>query len=809
MPGGRDVRAGGAFVEIFTKDKALEAGLDRAAKRLKSFGDAANDVGKNMAKFTGLALAPIALAGRLFATMGDQIAKASVRTGIAAEQLSALRYAAEQSGTDFAGLENGVRHMQKTLTEAAAGSEEATDALRSLGLTVGDLSGLKPDEQFRLIADQIAKIPDATFKAATAMKVFGKSGTELLPLMEGGSAGIRELEQAAKRLGLTMDTATAKAAEEFGDRVDDLGKVAKMAAFNVGAALAPSLREVALATTAAAAKASEWIREHRDVVATAGKVVLGLATLTAGTAGLAFAVGKAAESLRLLARAASLAIAHPIVAGVTAAASAFLAARAAIDAYVGSLTRLNDASAAQLRAGDEQRSLDALRLQRLEQLAQKTEMSVDESREAKGLLDSLGKTYGDLGASVDVAAGRLVRFAQAQAKVNAALRASALAQVNAEIAEAKANLGKVGIDAKGDGVVAGLLSSAVVMTTGRTPGRFDPNAEENAAQRAAIRARLAALESRKAALAGGDSGAAVGESSEADRLRGALGRDPLTADQLNARKAAIDAAKQLAQLEEEERKKRGDAFDQQIRETRELAAEQIALIDRIAAGTEDTNALDRLRGRQTQIVADTEAKVLDLKRQQAEAAAKVREAQALATKDLARQLAEQQGDRVASAKLEAEIFRRRERARLDEAKLSPGARKQADRLIDQIGKGIEAQPGKEAKELVNQLHEQALEAAGDAAGAAKLRADQFRQEQAERIKGLGLTGKDLADAQSYVEQIAKRMEQPDVRATVQGTFNSAAVGYLGGGGDVLNRQLAVQQKIERNTNRQADGPRFR
>jgi hypothetical protein len=72
------------------------------------------------------------------------MAKAATRTGVSVEAISALAYAAKQSGTDLEGLENGLRKMSKLIVEAAKGSDGAVETLRLLGLTVEDLNGPEP-----------------------------------------------------------------------------------------------------------------------------------------------------------------------------------------------------------------------------------------------------------------------------------------------------------------------------------------------------------------------------------------------------------------------------------------------------------------------------------------------------------------------------------------------------------------------------------------------------------------------------------------------------------------------------------------
>jgi hypothetical protein len=71
--------------------------------------------------------------------------------------------------------------------------------------------------QFKVIGDNLAKVTDATTKASLAIDVFGKSGTQLLPLLADGEKGLQALEDRARDLGLTFSQEDADAATKFGD----------------------------------------------------------------------------------------------------------------------------------------------------------------------------------------------------------------------------------------------------------------------------------------------------------------------------------------------------------------------------------------------------------------------------------------------------------------------------------------------------------------------------------------------------------------------------------------------------------------
>ena len=271
------IRAGRAFVELFADDTKLVRGLRAAERKLKAFGSSVQAIGKGMFALGASVVTPLLAATGVFSEMGDQLAKMSGRTGISVESLSELGYAAEQSGADLGSLEAGVRRMQKFLTDAADGSSMATDTLNRLGVSLNMLTGLSPEAQFELLADRLSKIEDPTTRAATAMELFGKSGTSLLPMMQDGAKGIQELRDQARDLGLVISTEDAKAAEIFGDRLSDLWKVVKSGVFAIGAALAPLLIDLTKQAIRIAKTIADWVRENKALVVTVFKIAAAVA----------------------------------------------------------------------------------------------------------------------------------------------------------------------------------------------------------------------------------------------------------------------------------------------------------------------------------------------------------------------------------------------------------------------------------------------------------------------------------------------------------------------------------------------------
>jgi hypothetical protein len=276
MANARAIRAGAAYVELFINDSKLVRGLAKAGRKLKAFGDAITGWSQKMTAIGAAITAPLLGSAKMFASMGDQIAKMGRRTGVSVETLSELAYAADLSGASLETLEAGLRRMQRSIVEAAQGSQTAVDALALLGLTVENFRGLSPEQQFKLIAERISKIESPAVRAAAAMELLGRSGTQLLPLMADGARGIEALQQQARDLGLTMSTEDAHAAEALNDTFDTLWKVLKQGVFIIGSALAPALKAASEWITSTVVTTTAWIKENKGLVLTLLKVAAGI-----------------------------------------------------------------------------------------------------------------------------------------------------------------------------------------------------------------------------------------------------------------------------------------------------------------------------------------------------------------------------------------------------------------------------------------------------------------------------------------------------------------------------------------------------
>lgn len=176
----------------------------------------------------GIATAAAAATAALAAAVGtaahaaDQIGDVSEKLGVAPKALQELKFAAERTEVSFEGLQQGLKFLAKNAVEAADGNKELASAFG--GVSLRDAQGrIRASNELLVdLADKFAALPDAASKTNLAIKIFGRAGSELVPLLQRGSAGIQELSDRAAELGVVFSDETVIAAGEFDERLKDV-----------------------------------------------------------------------------------------------------------------------------------------------------------------------------------------------------------------------------------------------------------------------------------------------------------------------------------------------------------------------------------------------------------------------------------------------------------------------------------------------------------------------------------------------------------------------------------------------------------
>lgn len=239
--GGVNVEIGGSTTKLegaISSSKAIvQRGMDTIQGAAQAVQGYLSMLGINA--FAGYIKGAIDAAGEL--------ADLAQKTGISAEVLSGFEYAAKMSGTTLEGVAGGLKKLATNMYEAGEGGKEQIKMFKDLGVEVIDANGkLKGTDIVLLeLADKFAEMPDGADKSAQAVKVFGKAGADLIPLLNEGSEGIAQFRQRAQELGLVVSDETASAMESLGDKFDTVGMASTGLARQFAAALTPTLTSIA------------------------------------------------------------------------------------------------------------------------------------------------------------------------------------------------------------------------------------------------------------------------------------------------------------------------------------------------------------------------------------------------------------------------------------------------------------------------------------------------------------------------------------------------------------------------------------
>lgn len=157
--------------------------------------------------------------------LGVQLEILHQKTGMSVEELSALKYVAELNEVSFERFGMALQRLARNMESAArSGTSQQAAAFRDLGIQVADAEGhLRPMDTVLLdIADKFHGMEDGTKKAALSMDLFGRTGADLIPVLNLGREGIQRLEEQAQRLGVVLTTDNVESILQYDDAVKQL-----------------------------------------------------------------------------------------------------------------------------------------------------------------------------------------------------------------------------------------------------------------------------------------------------------------------------------------------------------------------------------------------------------------------------------------------------------------------------------------------------------------------------------------------------------------------------------------------------------
>lgn len=229
----------------------------------------------------------------------DKLNDLSKVTGVGAVTLGGVGLAAAQAGTDLEGVAKAFGKMQLLIADAQAGNEKAAGTFQKLGISIGDLHSLKPDEIFAKIADAFSGYEDDANKAAGANLIFGKTWASVVPLLdEGGDSLRKNIGYFQRYSGVTDDL--VRASDQFNDSMAKLKLLQGAFANQLAAQLLPSLQKMVEYLVDAKEKGDGFASVAKDIADAIKGVAVVAAYAGTYVTGIARGLGAAAAAAQAI-----------------------------------------------------------------------------------------------------------------------------------------------------------------------------------------------------------------------------------------------------------------------------------------------------------------------------------------------------------------------------------------------------------------------------------------------------------------------------------------------------------------------------
>ena len=289
--GGRQVRA-----ELEGVGEAGSRGFGRLSREMEAANARLAAFSRRVRVAAAAAVAAATAAGVAMVRSGlqtvDAQAKLAQSLGTTVASIQTLERAGELAGVSMSGIEQATKDLARRLSQAAAGTGPAADALERLGLSANELIALPLDQRVGAINAAIENFVPAAERAAIAGQLFGEEGSIAMARID--TATLRQATDDVLAFGVVVSEQDADQIERTNDAISRLGLIWRGLSNQLAVAAAPALEAVANAMAAVASRTGPLgiaIRSLFDNIGRLTTYAVTFATFLAGrwVAGLAAA----------------------------------------------------------------------------------------------------------------------------------------------------------------------------------------------------------------------------------------------------------------------------------------------------------------------------------------------------------------------------------------------------------------------------------------------------------------------------------------------------------------------------------------
>lgn len=237
-------------VKITADMKDFEKGMVDIQKKISDMGKKTELLGKSLSKNVTL---PIVAAGTGILALGlktsetaDRIDKMSQKLGMSRDSFQKYDFILSQSGASIDSMGSGMKTLTNSISGVLGGVDSATDNFKKLGVEVLDVNGKTRNQNdvFDDVVRSFQKMENGVEKTKMAQDIFGKSGQELLPLLNSTEGSLDNLESTFRSLGLAMTDEAIDAGVQFTDTLDQIKRSLGASVAAIGVEFLPLLQKM-------------------------------------------------------------------------------------------------------------------------------------------------------------------------------------------------------------------------------------------------------------------------------------------------------------------------------------------------------------------------------------------------------------------------------------------------------------------------------------------------------------------------------------------------------------------------------------
>lgn len=258
---------GSVMVDNSKANQSIQKTVSLASKLSKGLGNGIKTAAKwgaGIAAGAGVGGAALFGMAKNAADTGDRIDKLSQKIGLSRTGFQEWEYILSQNGASVEVLQGGMKKLNKTLDDAKSGSASAAEAFSRVGLSIDDIQNMNPEQAFEATVKALQAMPEGAEKAALANELLGRSGSELMPLLNGSAESVEELRKQAHDMGIVLSDDAVDASAKFTDTMDNVKRTLGAITTKIGVSVMPIMQ-----------KALDWVMAHMPEIQAVMSTVFG------------------------------------------------------------------------------------------------------------------------------------------------------------------------------------------------------------------------------------------------------------------------------------------------------------------------------------------------------------------------------------------------------------------------------------------------------------------------------------------------------------------------------------------------------